>query len=507
MRPLTLGSLFSGSGGFELAGQMHGITPVWASEVEPYPIAVTRSRFPDMKHLGSVSDIHGNQVEPVDILTFGSPCFPAGTLVNTNRGLVPIEQVRITDKVLTHTGNYRQVLCAQYTGTKQLMRLKAIGIHHIDATPNHLFYVKTDKGFTCWKKLSDLSVGDLICAPIIRLQENPMALTGEECWLIGRYIADGYIKTQQRTDRPEGSRFSTVVYCIGNGKEHEFESILDSYSAGKSTPSGGVTKYTVSSHRLTALCAECGVHADNKHFPAFLLNLPTGLLEEVIHGYMSGDGCDIDGLRKATSVSEKLIYTLAQAITKCYEVPCRIYEIPVPEKTVIEGRTVNQKTQWQIVFRTLPKRKTQAYCDGENAWYPVRSVETLPESAAVYDLTVDIDHSFCVQNIAVHNCQDLSVAGAQKGIHEGERSNLFFEAIRIIKEMRSATNGAYPKYAVWENVPGAFSSGKKRDFLAVVQAFTDVCQPGTAIPFPGEKTGWKQKADEKAGQDSDRKDA
>ena len=88
-------------------------------------------------------------------------------------------------------------------------------------------------------------------------------------------------------------------------------------------------------------------------------------------------------------------------------------------------------------------------------------------------------------------CQDLSVAGAQKGIHEGERSNLFFEAIRIIKEMRSATNGAYPKYAVWENVPGAFSSGKKRDFLAVVQAFTDVCQPGTAIPFPGEKTGWK----------------
>ena len=81
-------------------------------------------------------------------------------------------------------------------------------------------------------------------------------------------------------------------------------------------------------------------------------------------------------------------------------------------------------------------------------------------------------------------CQDLSVAGAQKGIHEGERSNLFFEAIRIIKEMRSATNGQYPKYAVWENVPGAFSSSHGNDFRAVIQAFTDVCQPGTVIPMP-----------------------
>ena len=71
---LRLGSLFSGSGGFELAGSLCGIEPVWASEVEPYPIAVTKSRFPNMKHLGSVTDVNGAEVEPVDIITFGSPC-------------------------------------------------------------------------------------------------------------------------------------------------------------------------------------------------------------------------------------------------------------------------------------------------------------------------------------------------------------------------------------------------------------------------------------------------
>ena len=71
---LTLGSLFDGSGGFPLAGSLSGIEPKWASEIEPYPIAVTRSRFPNMKHLGNIMSINGAEIEPVDIVSFGSPC-------------------------------------------------------------------------------------------------------------------------------------------------------------------------------------------------------------------------------------------------------------------------------------------------------------------------------------------------------------------------------------------------------------------------------------------------
>ena len=71
---MKLGSLFDGSGGFPLAGAMCGIEPVWASEIEPFPIRVTKQRFPHMKHLGDVCNVHGDQIEPVDIITFGSPC-------------------------------------------------------------------------------------------------------------------------------------------------------------------------------------------------------------------------------------------------------------------------------------------------------------------------------------------------------------------------------------------------------------------------------------------------
>ena len=73
-KQLTLGSLFSGSGGFELAGQICGIKPIWKSEVEPFAIAVTHKHFPDVLHLGDICTIDGAAIPQVDIITFGSPC-------------------------------------------------------------------------------------------------------------------------------------------------------------------------------------------------------------------------------------------------------------------------------------------------------------------------------------------------------------------------------------------------------------------------------------------------
>jgi DNA (cytosine-5)-methyltransferase 1 len=71
---LTLGSLFDGSGGFPLGGMLAGITPLWASEIEPFAVRVTTKRLPQMKHYGDVSSLNGAELPPVDIITFGSPC-------------------------------------------------------------------------------------------------------------------------------------------------------------------------------------------------------------------------------------------------------------------------------------------------------------------------------------------------------------------------------------------------------------------------------------------------
>lgn len=95
-------------------------------------------------------------------------------------------------------------------------------------------------------------------------------------------------------------------------------------------------------------------------------------------------------------------------------------------------------------------------------------------------------------------CQDLSIAGRRAGL-AGERSGLFMEAVRIIKEMRGKTGGMYPTFAVWENVPGAFSSNCGEDFRAVLEELARIAQPDVSIPRPSGRGGRWSKAGAIAG--------
>ena len=138
-----------------------------------------------------------------------------------------------------------------------------------------------------------------------------------------------------------------------------------------------------------------------------------------------------------------------------------------------------------------------ALCGIEPVWaseiepYPIRvTKKNFPQMKHLGDVTqIKGDEIKPVDIITFGSpCQDLSVAGKRAGIHEGERSSLFFEAIRIIKEMRGKTHGRYPTFAIWENVPGAFSSNRGQDFLAVLQAFVEIAG-GCNVSEPAVKQG------------------
>lgn len=103
---MKLMSLFDGSGGFPLAASLCGIEPVYAAEVEPYPIAVTKNRFPKMKHLGDVSKVKGGEIEPVDIITFGSPCQDM-SIAGKKAGL---KHVDMGDDETTRSGLFLEVI-------------------------------------------------------------------------------------------------------------------------------------------------------------------------------------------------------------------------------------------------------------------------------------------------------------------------------------------------------------------------------------------------------------
>ena len=116
-KPLTLGSLFDGSGGFPLGGLLAGITPVWASEIEPFPIRVTTKRLPFMKHYGNISAMDGGKIEPVDIITFGSPCQDMSVAgrrdgLDGSRSSLFYEAVRIIKEMRCATdGKYPRWIC------------------------------------------------------------------------------------------------------------------------------------------------------------------------------------------------------------------------------------------------------------------------------------------------------------------------------------------------------------------------------------------------------------
>ena len=113
MQELTLGSLFDGIGGFCYAAQLTGrITPIWAAEIEPNCINITRYRFPEVMHVGSVTELKGDEIQPVDIVTFGSPCQDLSIAgqrkgLKGNRSRLFMEAIRIIDEMrLATNGKY-----------------------------------------------------------------------------------------------------------------------------------------------------------------------------------------------------------------------------------------------------------------------------------------------------------------------------------------------------------------------------------------------------------------
>ena len=121
--PLTLGSLFDGSGSFPVAGLLSGIKPVWKSEIEPFPIAVTNKRLPQMKHYGDITTINGTEIEPVDIITFGSPCTDLSIAgkragLNAKRSRLFFQAVRVIKEMrCTTNGKYpRFIVWENVTG-------------------------------------------------------------------------------------------------------------------------------------------------------------------------------------------------------------------------------------------------------------------------------------------------------------------------------------------------------------------------------------------------------
>lgn len=415
-------------------------------------------------------DLKIEETEKYDyFLTYSFPCFTADSLVLTKCGYKRICDVSCEDLVLSHDNKYHRVKSVFNNGFHDVYKINAMGVDEIKTTINHRFYVreKHHKGHKWtryfgepkWKELKDLTKNDYLgisinqeCRAIV---SNKLPTQNEHFWwIIGRYLGDGWIRQQ-----------GGIIICCGKNKLEEITYHLDKldwhYTIAEERT---IYKIHISKKVLSDYVSQFGCGAGNKHLTQDILDLPVWYLEYFIQGYMSADGCFTNGVYKATSISRELIYGIAQCVAKVYKTPYRIYAIEPPKTKIIEDRLVNQNKWYQLVFKTKKCKQDKAFYEDGYIWYPIKTIEYIGKNN-VYDIEVENSHSFTIQNTIVHNCQDLSKAGFQKGMGKGSgtRSGMLWEVERILDELNEEQS-QLPKVLLMENVPDVIGTGAIKDF-------------------------------------------
>lgn len=204
----------------------------YSSEIDKYAIQVCQYNYPETVQLGDVTKWREWDIDwsKIDILLAGSPCFAAGTKVITSNGYKKIEDIVVGDEVLTHKMRYRKVI---RVGGKvcDVLNLSAQGVFDTVVTSEHPYYIRSmtrewnnelrtsERVFSNpkWVNVRDLKKDDFIGTPILNTSENKLNLSSDDCWLLGRYVADGYTRKHKRKGR-ENSFVYQTIFCIGKKK-------------------------------------------------------------------------------------------------------------------------------------------------------------------------------------------------------------------------------------------------------------------------------------------------
>ena len=257
------------------------------------------------KNLGDITKVDEENLSPFNMICGGSPCFVAGTKVFTKNGYKNIEDIKVGDMVLTHRNRFMPVLRNGGEVDKEIYKLKVQGFLETECTDYHPFYCRKTKNSEPEKiKLKDLKKGYYVGSHINTKSENTYNLSDEDCWILGRYIADGHIRKDKRKDRKNSYQYQCIL-SIGSNKVDVLKDIVKNrhyscYPHAKSTH-----RVVFSSMELVEFILEhnFGTGAENKIIPNFILDLPVHKLECFLEGYMAGDGCNIGNIYQANATN------------------------------------------------------------------------------------------------------------------------------------------------------------------------------------------------------------
>lgn len=342
-------------------------------------------------------------------------CFPRGTMINTPYGMTDIADLKIGDLVLDMNGQVQEVENILSRMATDLVVIKAAGLHDMITTSEHPFLAKKVikrhhnipiYSEPMWVRAGDLEVTDKIALYVPRL--GNISFNKNLAYLLGRYIGDGW-KTPSR----KPNSFKYYICCSMEEKE-KLEWYLDeslvSYSSNKNKV---IMEYYINTKNynskvLIDLLDKCGRYAYDKQIPSEVYTWDIESVNAFLTGYFDADGYfDARKGQRYTTVSQKLVYQIAELCRAVYHKNVTITERHPDPITIIEGRTVNQSYSYEGNFKPWDLTRSFYEYDEENnmMWVNVReSILQPPERMQVFNLTVKNNPTFIANGAIVHNC-------------------------------------------------------------------------------------------------------
>ncbi len=481
MGRLTFLDICSGIGGFRLGLEWAGHKCVGYCEYDKFARASYEAMYDTEGEWKAedVTKLTPEEIPYADAWCFGFPCFEAGTLVMTDQGYKCIEDIREGDRVLTHKGRFRPVVRPMKHRAGEIYELDVFGVENLRVTGEHPFLVK-DGDSAKWKAVQELEAGDLIAVPVNNKAELPEwdGITYERhgkeykldnldlnspdfWWFVGCYMGDGWYRVTKRKNASDNYR---VVVACNEEKLERLKRHVDGmfrYSVAKER-----TAYKVhfTNKELTVFLMRFGKGAGGKRLTDAVFNLPEDLLRAFLEGYFETDGCIVGKYHQASTISRELAYGIRDCVHKAYRMPCAVYRNKMPETCVIEGRTVRQHDFYTVRFKEGRFDRDGSFFMDGYVWCRFRGSRKVPFDGYVYNMEVEDDNSYTAGGLAAHNCQDISIAGKQRGLR-GKRSGIYYSIIDLIKGKEESDK---PTYLLVENVKNLLSVNAGFDFAAVL---------------------------------------
>jgi len=447
--------LFCGIGGFHQALSKLGAKCVLACDIDKDCRTVYKDNY-GLEPVSNIKEIDEKTMPDFDVLCGGFPCFVAGTQTLTNNGYKNIEDVELTDKLLTHTGQFQNILNLQrkiYNGDIFDLKIK----YHpeiITATEEHPFYVREKKnvldeysfGEPEWKTANKLTkndyfgmvINDKEIIPEFTFEKNIILNNLDQWFVMGYFMRNGWIKELEEDN-------NIIWFALHNDDIDAFDTIQRVMNiCYKEIINEKIKYYGTNSITWFNILKQFGKYKDEKIIPEWIQDAPKEFIQEFINGFNKNKTTD-----KFTTNSIQIAYGFQRLYLK-------LGYISEINKNILFGINI-----YEIVVNTEKQHDIScAFIESNYVWYaPFKITKRETSQTPVYNFEVETDNSYVVKNVCVHNCQAFS-NGGKKLCFEDDRGLLFDEIVRIARVKK-------PKFMFLENVKHILkvSNGKVIDYI------------------------------------------